>query len=91
MAEDLLAIRKGEVLDDAVVHFKCVNLEKALRKELNIPDRPIMRKDLTGVTELNLDGGEITDLITDLFGLEVYDSIDRPPAKLHRDHGYLCS
>ena len=31
MAEDLLAIRKGEVLDDAVVHFKCKNLENAKR------------------------------------------------------------
>ena len=31
MAEDLLAIRKEEVLDDAVVHFRCENLEKAKR------------------------------------------------------------
>ena len=51
MAEDLLAIRKDEVLDDAVVHFKCKNLEKALRKELNIPDKPIMRSDLKNIEE----------------------------------------
>ena len=39
MAEDLLAIKKDEVLDDAVVHFKCKNLEEALREELDIRDR----------------------------------------------------
>ena len=63
MAEDLLAIRKDELLDDAVVHFKCENLEKALREQLEIPDRPITRRDLAGVTELEeLDEREITDL-----------------------------
>jgi Leucine-rich repeat (LRR) protein len=62
MAEDLLAIRKEEVLDDAVVHFKCENLEKALREKLDIPDRPITRRDLSVVTELDLNGRKITDI-----------------------------
>ena len=62
MAKDLLAIKKDEVLDDAVVHFKCKNLEEALREELDIRDRPIMRKDLVGTTEIDLDEKEIKNL-----------------------------
>ena len=68
MAEDLLAIRKDEVLEDAVVHFKCKNLEKALREQIDIPDRPIFRQDLknfVGKIFLSwrpLFGDEITDI-----------------------------
>ena len=68
MAEDLLAIRKDEVLDDAVVHFKCKNLEKALREQIDIPDRPILRQDLKdfkggiNLSWLPLFGDQITDI-----------------------------
>ena len=62
IALDLLKIQKNDMSLDAVVHFKCKNLEKALRKELEIPYRPITRGDLAGITKLQLDGLEITDL-----------------------------
>ena len=62
MAEDLLIIRKNDVLDDAVVHFKCKNLEEALREELDIRDRPIMRSDLVVREEINLMEKQILDI-----------------------------
>ena len=85
MAEDLLAIRKDDVLDDAVVHFKCKNLEKALREQIDIPDRPIFRQDLKNfvgkifLSWLPLFGDEITDItplkdMTQLKELSLHDN-----------------
>ena len=41
MAEDLLAIRKGELHEDDIVHFKCERLEKILRRRLKIQETHI--------------------------------------------------
>ena len=62
IALDLLKIQKNEMSLDALVHFKCKNLEKILRWVFQIPYRPITRRDLAGTTEWDLNGWEITDL-----------------------------
>ena len=57
-----LAEKKAELADDAIVHFKCPNLEKAIRKKLEKLEGPINRRDMASLKKLFCGKMRITDL-----------------------------
>ena len=78
MAKDILTQSKDEVTqpkdelaDDSHVHFKCPNLEKAIREEWEKPEGPLTRSDMASLECLERLAEDVEEFeITDLSGLE---------------------
>ena len=63
MTRDLLVKAQTQLAtDEAVVRFKCPNLEASIRAELKKPDEPITRKDLASLVKFSANSKAITNL-----------------------------
>jgi len=54
--------RKGEIIEGNTGHFKCPDLEKAIRKELEKPEGEVTRKDMVSLVALRNNYTKIADL-----------------------------